>query len=131
VGTRASGEGEPYTQEANATDAAMVRLKCRTRDTLITWTSLRRWLRGRGTKREGISNYSPAPQPDIGLRESGSLTGLTSYEASSKPGTPGEGVKRAPTAAQNLRHEQRRNLWLVPEGVGWLMANTSRGAERS
>jgi hypothetical protein len=29
-----------------------------------------------------------------------------------------------------LRHEQRRNLWLVPVRVGWLMANTSRGAER-
>jgi hypothetical protein len=26
VGTRASREGEPYTQEANVTDAAMVRL---------------------------------------------------------------------------------------------------------
>ena len=34
VGTRASGEGEPYSQEANVTDAAMVRLNCRTRDTL-------------------------------------------------------------------------------------------------
>jgi hypothetical protein len=34
VGTRARGEGEPYTQEAHVTDAAMVRLMCRTRDTL-------------------------------------------------------------------------------------------------
>jgi hypothetical protein len=32
VGTRASGEGEPYSQDANVTDAAMVRLKwCATR----------------------------------------------------------------------------------------------------
>ncbi len=50
VGTRASREGEPYTQDANVTDAVMVRLSCRTRDTLISCTSLRRWLRGRGTK---------------------------------------------------------------------------------
>jgi hypothetical protein len=34
VGTRASGEGEPYTQDANVTDAAMVRLNCRTQGTL-------------------------------------------------------------------------------------------------
>jgi hypothetical protein len=34
TGTRARGAGEPYAQEAHVTDAAMVRLKCRTRDTL-------------------------------------------------------------------------------------------------
>jgi hypothetical protein len=34
VGTRAGGEGEPYTQDANVTDAAMVRLNCRTQGTL-------------------------------------------------------------------------------------------------
>jgi hypothetical protein len=32
VGTRASGAGEPYTQDANVTDADMVRLMCRTQD---------------------------------------------------------------------------------------------------
>jgi hypothetical protein len=37
-GTRASRAGEPYTQDANVTDAAMVRLYCRTRDTLYPWT---------------------------------------------------------------------------------------------
>jgi hypothetical protein len=30
VGTRARGAGEPYAQEAHVTDAAMVRLICRT-----------------------------------------------------------------------------------------------------
>jgi hypothetical protein len=30
VGTRARGEGEPHAQDAHVTDAAMVRLKCRT-----------------------------------------------------------------------------------------------------
>jgi hypothetical protein len=33
-GTRASREGEPYPQDANVTDAAMVRLTCRTEETL-------------------------------------------------------------------------------------------------
>ena len=36
MGTRASGAGEPYTQDANVTDAARVKLNCRTRDTLIS-----------------------------------------------------------------------------------------------
>jgi hypothetical protein len=70
------------------------------------------------------------PQPDVELRESGSQFGLISKRASSTRGTPREGVERAPTAAQHVRHEQRRNLWLVPERVGRLMTNTSRGAER-
>jgi hypothetical protein len=33
-GTRASRAGEPYSQEANVTDAAMVKLNCRTREIL-------------------------------------------------------------------------------------------------
>ena len=72
----------------------------------------------------------PAPRPESIDRESGSYNGLTSRVASSKPGTPGQGVERAPTAAQNLRHEQRRTLWLVPDRVGRLMTNASGGAER-
>ena len=34
TGTRARGEAEPYCQEAHVTDVAMVRLYCRTQDTL-------------------------------------------------------------------------------------------------
>jgi hypothetical protein len=58
--------------------------------------------------------YSLAPQPGWGIRESGSQRGLISNLASPKRGTPREGVKRAPTAAQNLRHEQRRNRNQLP-----------------
>jgi hypothetical protein len=47
-----------------------------------------------------------------------------------KRGTPRQGVKRAPTAAQNLRHEQRRNRESAPARVGWLMPNADTGAER-
>jgi hypothetical protein len=34
TGTRARGAGKPHPQEAHVTDAATVRLKCRTQDTL-------------------------------------------------------------------------------------------------
>jgi hypothetical protein len=34
TGTRARGAGKPHPQEAHVTDAATVRLNCRTRDTL-------------------------------------------------------------------------------------------------
>src|ERR671911_471861 len=63
VGTRASGAGEPYTQEANVTDAAMVRLNCRTQDTLESWDFPRRWLKGRGTKQGRCWNI-PCPATD-------------------------------------------------------------------
>src|SRR5687768_6506857 len=89
VGTRASREAEPYCQDANVTDAARVRLKCRTRDTLIAWTSLIRWLRGRGTKQEDWILYPLPRNQKYRFWESGSLMGLTSQRASSKPGTPG------------------------------------------
>jgi hypothetical protein len=130
VGTRARGAGEPYAQAAHVTDAAMVRLTCRPRATLMAWTSLRRWLRGRGTKQEVMGHRRPAPQPDLYLRESGSLTGLTSQRARSTRGTPRQGVNRAPTAAQHLRHEPRRNRWRIPCGVGRLMTKISSGADR-
>jgi len=77
-----------------------------------------------------LGNVRHLPRNRGFVRESGSHNGLTSSMASSKPGTPGQGVERAPTAAQNLRHEQRRNLWLAPERVGRLLTDASRGAER-
>jgi hypothetical protein len=129
-GTRASREGEPDTQEAHVTDAARVRLSCRTRDTRAPHTSLRSWLRGRGMQRAPRTCWVPAPRPASIAGESGSDNGLTSRVASSNPGTPGQGVERAPTAAQHLRHEPRRNLWLVPERVGRRLTNASGGAER-
>jgi hypothetical protein len=64
VGTRARGEAEPYCQEAHVTDAARVRLKGQTRDTLIPWASLRRWLRGKGTK-QGVRTTNFLPRNHI------------------------------------------------------------------
>jgi hypothetical protein len=65
----------------------------------------RRW----GDETETRSAWSTVPQPDVKIRESGGQMGLTSHTANLERGTPREGVERAPKAAQNLRHEQRRN----------------------
>ena len=54
-------------------------------------------------------NWEKPPQ------ESGNLKALTCDEGSSKPGTPGQGIETAPKDAQNLRHEQRRNLCVLQE----------------
>lgn len=50
------------------------------------------------------------------FQENGSLKALTCNEDSSKRGTPRQGIETAPKTAQNLRHEQRRNLWRLPDG---------------
>ena len=57
-----------------------------------------------------------APQLWVALQESGSLSALTCNEARSKRGTPRQGLETAPKVAQNLRHEQRRNLDQLPQG---------------
>ena len=65
---------------------------------------------------EGTYAVSLTPQLEELLQESGSLNALTCNEASSKRGTPRQGLETAPKVAQNLRHEQRRNLDQLPQG---------------
>jgi hypothetical protein len=73
---------------------------------------------GEGNEAGMMIQAIPAPQPESCIWESGSPMGLTSQRTSSKRGTPRQGVTRAPKAAQNLRHEQRRNRNQLPKGSG-------------
>jgi len=130
-GTRASREGEPYSQDANVTDAAMVRRNCRTEETRIPCTpptvgdsggapsnAPDNDDQGVWEQREGGFLMSLPPQLNDEIQESGNLNALPCNEDRAKPGPPGEGRKTAPTAAQHLRHEQRRNLDQLPQGSG-------------
>ena len=72
--------------------------------------------KGCGSKEKGELSDPFSPQLDRWFKESGNLKALTCNEASSKRGTPRQGLETAPKVAQNLRHEQRRNLGQLPEG---------------
>jgi hypothetical protein len=129
-GTRESREGEPYSQNANFTEAAMVKLMSNRRDPIsIDTPNCERFGNSRPSNApdndgQGVWEQSKGyervlsltPQLERDLQESGNLSALTCNEDSSKRGTPRQGLKTAPKAAQNLRHEQRRNLDQLPQG---------------
>jgi hypothetical protein len=73
---------------------------------------------GEGNEVGSDAERTPTPQPERRLWESGNLAGLTSQEDSAKCGTPRQGGKRAPTAAQHWRHAHRRNRSQLPKGWG-------------